>query len=283
MYASLAVRRTGTSDYRVRVRAMPTSTSLTLFRVVNGTLTSLGVVTVPGLVYSPGDTLRMQLRAVGSATTTLQAKVWRVGAPEPAVGSSRRTTRRPACRDRVASASSRTSPDGRREPAARGHLGQPRGHRALGGSLTTVVVGILTYLRPDGLRSTLSAVLPQAVEVGDATVLVIDNDPDAERHGPGGRVPDRSGADRARAHPGDRRGPEPRPRRERAAPTSSCSSTTTSCQTRAGCGRCSTTWRRTNAAAVAGPGDLDLRGGARALCHRGPLLRPPPAARPTPT
>jgi PKD repeat protein len=84
VYASLVVRRIGTSDYRVRVRAMATSTTLTLFRGVDNVQTSLGVVTVPGLVYGPGDTLRLQLRAVGSGTTTLQAKVWRVGSAEPA-------------------------------------------------------------------------------------------------------------------------------------------------------------------------------------------------------
>ena len=41
-------------------------------------------MTVPGLVYNAGDTLRMQLRAVGTGTTTLQAKVWKVGSAEPA-------------------------------------------------------------------------------------------------------------------------------------------------------------------------------------------------------
>ena len=91
VYASLAVRRVGTSDYRVRVRVMSTSTTLTLYRVVNNTLTSLGVVTVPGLVYNPADTLRLQLRAVGSGTTTLEAKVWRVGTTEPAAWQITRT------------------------------------------------------------------------------------------------------------------------------------------------------------------------------------------------
>ena len=42
------------------------------------------MVTLPTLVYGSGDTFRLQLRAVGSGTTTLQGKVWRVGSPEPA-------------------------------------------------------------------------------------------------------------------------------------------------------------------------------------------------------
>lgn len=83
-YASLVVRRIGTSDDRVRIRAVSTKTTITLYRMVNNTETSLGVVTLPTLVYGPGDTFRLQLRAVGSGTITLQAKVWRVGSPEPA-------------------------------------------------------------------------------------------------------------------------------------------------------------------------------------------------------
>jgi PKD repeat protein len=91
VYASLVVRRIGTSDYRVRIRAMSTKTTLTLFRVVNNVETSLGGVAVPGLVYGSGDTLRLQLRAVGSGTTTLEAKVWRVGSAEPATWQLTRT------------------------------------------------------------------------------------------------------------------------------------------------------------------------------------------------
>ncbi|MEQ1785490.1 MAG: PKD domain-containing protein [Acidimicrobiales bacterium] len=83
VYASLIVRRTGTSDYRVRIRAFNTKTTITLYRMVSNVETSLGVVTLPTLVYGAGDTFRLQLRAVGSGTTNLQAKVWRVGTAEP--------------------------------------------------------------------------------------------------------------------------------------------------------------------------------------------------------
>lgn len=84
VYASLIVRRTGTSDYRVRIRTFSTKTTITLYRMVNNAETSLGVVTLPTLVYGAGDTFRLQLRAVGSGTTTLDAKVWRLGDAEPA-------------------------------------------------------------------------------------------------------------------------------------------------------------------------------------------------------
>ncbi len=83
IYSSLVVRRVGTTEYRVTLRALPTSTTLTLSRVVNGSSTNLSAVTVPGLVYTPGDVLRLQLRAAGSGTTALDARVWKVGNPQP--------------------------------------------------------------------------------------------------------------------------------------------------------------------------------------------------------
>jgi PKD repeat protein len=83
VYSAVAVRRVGTSDYRAQVRVMPTGTSLTLFRIVDGGATSLGGVGVPGLVYNDGDVLRLQVSAVGSGSTELAAKVWKVGEAEP--------------------------------------------------------------------------------------------------------------------------------------------------------------------------------------------------------
>ena len=84
VYASLDARRIGTSEYRARVRAMPTSTSLTLFRLVNGVETSLGVTTIPGLTYNVGDVIRLRFEVVGTSPTSLSAKAWKVGQPEPA-------------------------------------------------------------------------------------------------------------------------------------------------------------------------------------------------------
>jgi PKD repeat protein len=83
VYSALIVRRTGSSDYRARIRAMPTGTTLSLMRV-NGGTTVLSTVTLPGLTYAPGDVIRIQVSATGSGTTTLSAKAWRVGDAEPA-------------------------------------------------------------------------------------------------------------------------------------------------------------------------------------------------------
>jgi PKD repeat protein len=83
VYSSVVVRRSGTSHYEARLRAMPAGTSLTLFRVVNGGYTNLGGTNVPGLVYAPGDVWRLQLEATGSGTTALAAKLWKVGEAEP--------------------------------------------------------------------------------------------------------------------------------------------------------------------------------------------------------
>ena len=85
VYSYLAVRRIGTSEYRVRVRPQPASTSLTLSRVVNGVETAISGVSVPGLIYTPGDVWRLELDAVGAGTTTLTAKVWNVAGTEPAL------------------------------------------------------------------------------------------------------------------------------------------------------------------------------------------------------
>jgi PKD repeat protein len=82
-YLSFAVRHVGTTEYRVRARIQPTTTSLTLSKVVNGTETALKSVTVTGLIYNVGDVLRLRIRVSGSGTTTLSGKVWKVGSTEP--------------------------------------------------------------------------------------------------------------------------------------------------------------------------------------------------------
>jgi PKD repeat protein len=84
-YASLAVRRNGTSDYRAKVRyVLGGSVQVSLVRLVSGAETSLGTITVPGLSYAVGDTLQVRLNVAGSGTTTLSSKVWKVGTTEPA-------------------------------------------------------------------------------------------------------------------------------------------------------------------------------------------------------
>ena len=82
-YIALAARRIGTSDYRVKARFQPTSTSLQLTKLVNGAETVLSAATITGFVYNAGDTVHLELTASGSGSTSLAGKVWKAGTTEP--------------------------------------------------------------------------------------------------------------------------------------------------------------------------------------------------------
>ncbi len=85
-YVSLAVRHVGNNDYRVKVKRPPTAAAtLYLTRVVGGVETTLTSQVITGLVPAATETLRIRLQAVGSVSTTLNAKVWKAGATEPTV------------------------------------------------------------------------------------------------------------------------------------------------------------------------------------------------------
>ena len=78
-------RRVGTADYRagVRLRADGTVT-LGLTRSAGTTETTLApFAVVPGLTVTPGERLGIRVRATGTSPTTLAARVWRLGTPEP--------------------------------------------------------------------------------------------------------------------------------------------------------------------------------------------------------
>jgi PKD repeat protein len=85
-YFSLAERRTGTNDYRLKVRAIAGGTvSAQLTKVVGGTETAVGnAQTISGLTSTAGDTLRLRFQVSGTGTATLNGKVWKVGSTEPA-------------------------------------------------------------------------------------------------------------------------------------------------------------------------------------------------------
>ena len=83
VYASAVVRRSGTSDYRVKVRVTGTDTTAYLARTVGGVETVLTSVPLPGVVVGAGDALSLRVQAVGGGTTTLNGKVWKTGTPEP--------------------------------------------------------------------------------------------------------------------------------------------------------------------------------------------------------
>ena len=77
-------RKVGASDYRMTLKQLPAGAiRLNLSRVVGGTTTSMGDVTVSGVTYAAGDSIRLRFTTIGSATTALSGKVWKVGTEEP--------------------------------------------------------------------------------------------------------------------------------------------------------------------------------------------------------
>ncbi len=84
VFAYVAGRRVGSTDYRGKVRFLPTGAVQVFVTRMSGGETDLGVLTVPGLAYAAGERLNVRLQVTGTAPTTLRVKVWKVGAPEPA-------------------------------------------------------------------------------------------------------------------------------------------------------------------------------------------------------
>jgi PKD repeat protein len=85
-YVSVIGRRVGTTgDYRAKLRFLAdASVQVTLTRMVGTTETTLAKATIPGLVYTPGAPLRVELDVGGTGTTQLAVKVWPAGGAEPA-------------------------------------------------------------------------------------------------------------------------------------------------------------------------------------------------------
>jgi PKD repeat protein len=77
-------RRLANGDgYFAAVRFVPNgSVAAKLVRLV-GTQSLLATVTVPGLTHQPGDTFHVRAQVTGMSPTTIRAKVWKVGTPEP--------------------------------------------------------------------------------------------------------------------------------------------------------------------------------------------------------
>ena len=94
VYSTLVVRKTAAGNYQVKTRLVADGTVQALFsRVVSGTETSLGSVTVPGLTYTAGTVLRVsyEVRNTNASTTSLAMKVWRANQTEPAAWQLTRT------------------------------------------------------------------------------------------------------------------------------------------------------------------------------------------------
>lgn len=83
-YVALAARRTGTSDYRVRLKKVASGAiTLSLEKVVNGKETALASRTVSGLIAGATEALRVRFAVTGAGTSTLSASVWKTTAAEP--------------------------------------------------------------------------------------------------------------------------------------------------------------------------------------------------------
>jgi PKD repeat protein len=84
-YSSLQLRDQGANTfYLARVRVVPTGTYLTLQRWENGSAATLANMSVPGLVYSPGDVYRLRFEIEGTSPTSVRAKLWDAAGSEPA-------------------------------------------------------------------------------------------------------------------------------------------------------------------------------------------------------
>jgi PKD repeat protein len=83
-YLYLAARRSGTSEYELRVRVLSTgAVQVSLIKNTAGTARGLQTVTVSGLTYAAATVLHLRLQVVGSASASLSGKVW-TGATQPA-------------------------------------------------------------------------------------------------------------------------------------------------------------------------------------------------------
>lgn len=82
-YASVMVRKVGSSEYRLRVRVTPSATYREIMRVVNNVETVLVSQSVAGVRYKAGTPIHVRFSATGSGTTSLQGRVWFGSDPEP--------------------------------------------------------------------------------------------------------------------------------------------------------------------------------------------------------
>jgi hypothetical protein len=81
-YVSAVARRVGSSEYRFRVRVLPSGISRHLMRVVNGVETNLVSQDVATTVV-PGTPVHVRFRVSGSGSSVLQGRVWFGGEVEP--------------------------------------------------------------------------------------------------------------------------------------------------------------------------------------------------------
>lgn len=84
-YVSLLPRRAANgADYRAKFRYGSNGQITAQIVRTSGGETALATLVIPGLTVAPGDTLRLRVQAIGTTSTTVQAKAWRAGTAEPA-------------------------------------------------------------------------------------------------------------------------------------------------------------------------------------------------------
>jgi PKD repeat protein len=84
-YISVGARTIGTNDYRAKVKVAPTG-ALTLYltKVISNAETTLTSVNLGSAFnYTAGASLQIRVQAVGTSSTTLQAKAWKTTQTEP--------------------------------------------------------------------------------------------------------------------------------------------------------------------------------------------------------
>ena len=87
IYASVIGRRiVGAGDYRAKYRVLPGgAVRVGLTRLAaDGTETAIAAeVVVSGLTYAAGEVLSLRVQVTGTSPTTVRAKAWKAGTPEP--------------------------------------------------------------------------------------------------------------------------------------------------------------------------------------------------------
>jgi len=99
LYLRVGARRVaGVGEYRANLRMYSNGTvTLALARTAGSAETTLApAVGLPGVTYAVGDRLLVRVQATGTSPTTVQAKVWESGTPEPTTWQVSRTDTTPA-------------------------------------------------------------------------------------------------------------------------------------------------------------------------------------------
>ncbi|RIJ60147.1 PKD domain-containing protein [Clavibacter phaseoli] len=79
-YTRVISRQVGSASYQTQVWVRSTG-QVTILQSENGT--ALKTTVVPGITYAAGQQLQVRVRTTGTSPTTLEAKVWPAGQPEP--------------------------------------------------------------------------------------------------------------------------------------------------------------------------------------------------------